>query len=158
MDNETRKGLSEFARKAMQRLEDKKIPKYCILYVPSLDQEIKIRSLTTTEVIECNALDNTDDPNRVDRYSIYLSAVEPNFKEVASELKSQGTITTPLEVVEMFELSEINEIATEIMRLSGIYGTPKVRVVEELKNSLATIPNRGSCTTTSSEDLNPNTF
>lgn len=59
----------------------------------------------------------------------------PNLKEVAQEMMNQGLIQTYPEVVNIFEMSEITEIATEIMKLSGVLGNKKVTVVEELKNS-----------------------
>ena len=61
--------------------------------------------------------------------------MEPNLKEVAQEMINQGLIQTYPEVVNIFEMSEITEIATEIMKLSGVLGNKKVTVVEELKNS-----------------------
>lgn len=67
--------------------------------------------------------------------TIYLAVVEPNLKEVAQEMMNQGLIQTYPEVVNIFEMSEITEIATEIMKLSGVLGNKKVTVVEELKNS-----------------------
>ena len=70
-----------------------------------------------------------------DKYTIYLAVVEPNLKEVAQEMMNQGLIQTYPEVVNIFEMSEITEIATEIMKLSGVLGNKKVTVVEELKNS-----------------------
>lgn len=72
---------------------------------------------------------------RADKYTIYLAVVEPNLKEVAQEMMNQGLIQTYPEVVNIFEMSEITEIATEIMKLSGALGNKKVTVVEELKNS-----------------------
>lgn len=48
---------------------------------------------------------------------------------------NQGLIQTYPEVANIFEISEITEIATEIMKLSGVLGNKKVTVVEELKNS-----------------------
>ena len=69
------------------------------------------------------------------KYTIYLAVVEPNLKEVAQEMMNQGLIQTYPEVVNIFEMSEITEIATEIMKLSGVLGNKKVTVVEELKNS-----------------------
>lgn len=72
---------------------------------------------------------------RADKYTIYLAVVEPNLKEVAQEMMNQGLIQTYPEVVNIFEMSEITEIATEIMKLSGVLGNKKVTVVEELKNS-----------------------
>lgn len=134
MTNETTKTLSAFAQKAMQRLQDKKVVKHQKLYIPSLDQEIKIRNLSYTEVVECTETESGDDENTVDKYSIYLGVVEPNLKETATELKANGEITQYLDVVDIFEMSEISEIATEIMKLSGVISSKKVTIVEELKN------------------------
>ena len=136
MDSENKKMLSAFAVKAAQRLEDKKVTKYQKLFVPSLDEEIKIRSLTRKEVIECMNVEDTDeDPDRSDNYTLYLSVIEPNLKEVAKELKENGQIVEYTEVCNIFEMHERVSIAQEIMRLSGVIGTQKVAVVNELKNS-----------------------
>ena len=135
MDNEKKKMLSDFAIKAAQRLEDKKVTKYKTLYVPSLDENIKIRSLTRKEVIECMNVEDTDeDPDRSDNYTLYLSVVEPSLKEVAKELKEEGKIVEYTDVCNIFEMHERVSIAQEIMKLSGVIGTSKVAVVEELKN------------------------
>ncbi len=123
-----------FTAKAVQRLKDKKVRRYETLYVPSLDQNIKIRNLDYPEIVECTEIENTDDPNASDKYCIYLAVVEPDLKAVAMELKEQGEIKTYPEVVDIFEMSEIADIATEIMKLSGVIGSKKVTVVEELKN------------------------
>ncbi len=39
MDSTKKSALSEFSRRAMQRLQDKKIPKYRLLHIPSLDTD-----------------------------------------------------------------------------------------------------------------------
>lgn len=135
MDTEKKKMLSDFTIKAAQRLEDKKITKYATLFVPSLDENIKIRSLNRKEVIECmNVEDTEEDPDRSDNYTLYLSVVEPNLKEVAKELKKEGKIVEHLEVCNVFEIHERVAIAQEIMKLSGVIGTKKIAVVDELKN------------------------
>ena len=41
-----------FTAKAVQRLKDKKVTKYETLYVPSIDQNIKIRNLNYPEIVE----------------------------------------------------------------------------------------------------------
>ena len=51
------------------------------------------------------------------------------------ELKDQGEIKTYPEVVDIFYMSEITDIAMEIMKLSKVISNKKVAVVEELKNS-----------------------
>lgn len=125
-----------FTAKAVQRLKDKKVRKYTTLYVPSIDQNIKIRNLDYPEIVECTEIEDVaDDPNASDKYSIYLAVVEPDLKEVAMALKDQGEIKTYPEVVDIFDMSEITEIAIEIMKLSGVMNNKKVTVVEELKNS-----------------------
>ena len=109
-----------FTAKAVQRLKDKKVTKYETLYVPSIDQNIKIRNLNYPEIVECTEIDDKQDPNASDKYCIYLAVVEPDLKAVAMELKDQGEIKTYPEVVDIFEMSEITSIATEIMKLSGV--------------------------------------
>ncbi len=124
-----------FTAKAVQRLKDKKVRKYKTLHVPSIDQNIKIRNLDYPEIVECTEIEDANDPNASDKYCIYLAVVEPDLKAVAMELKDQGEIKTYPEVVDIFEMSEITDIAMEIMKLSGVIGNKKVTVVEELKNS-----------------------
>ena len=96
-----------FTAKAVQRLKDKKVTKYETLYVPSIDQNIKIRNLNYPEIVECTEIDDKQDPNASDKYCIYLAVVEPDLKAVAMELKDQGEIKTYPEVVDIFEMSEI---------------------------------------------------
>lgn len=124
-----------FTAKAAQRLKDKKVRRYEILHVPSIDQNIKIRNLDYPEIVECTEIEDANDPNASDKYCIYLAVVEPDLKAVAMELKEKGDIKTYPEVVDIFEMSEITEIAMEVMKLSKVIGSKKVTVVEELKNS-----------------------
>ena len=134
MEREKNDIFRAFTAKAIQRLKDKKTRRYETLYVPSIDQNIKIRNLDYPEIVECTEIEDSNDPNASDKYCIYLAVVEPDLKAVAMELKEQGEIKTYPEVVDIFEMSEIADIATEIMKLSGVIGSKKVTVVEELKN------------------------
>lgn len=135
MEKETKQTLSEFSQKAMQRLRDRKVMKTQRLYIPSMDDEIVIRNLTHEEIIECMAVEDTDsDPDRSDRYTIYLAVKEPNLKELALAAKQEGEIAEYMDVVTMFELHERVAIAQKIMQLSGVIGDKKVAVVKELKN------------------------
>ncbi len=127
--------FKSFTNKAIQRLKDKKVRKYETLYVPSIDQNIKIRNLDYPEIVECTEIEDTSDPNASDKYCIYLAVVEPDLKAVAMEAKEQGAIKTYPDIVDIFDMSEITDIAMEIMKLSGVIGSKKVKVVEELKNS-----------------------
>lgn len=135
MDQEKDAIFKNFTEKAVQRLKDKRVRRYETLYVPSLDQNIKIRNLDYPEIVECTEIEDASDPNASDKYCIYLAVVEPDLKTVAMELKKQGAIKTYTEVVDIFDMSEVTDIAMEIMKLSKIIGNKKVKVVEELKNS-----------------------
>lgn len=74
-----------FTAKAVQRLKDKKVRRFETLYVPSLDQNIKIRNLDYPEIVECTEIEDANDPNASDKYCIYLAVVEPDLREVAIE-------------------------------------------------------------------------
>lgn len=141
MDNTKKSALAEFSRRAMQRLQDKKIPKYLTLHVPSMDTDIKIRNLTYEEILEVYDTDDSEDKNRSDKYCIYLAVVEPDLKAAAKEIMAaeadlpadQRSLKEPLDIVNIFEIGEVSEISTKVMELSGVLNT-KVTVVKQLKN------------------------
>lgn len=142
MDSEKKSSLAEFSRRAMQRLQDKKVPKYRTLHIPSLDTDMRFRNLSYDEIAECMNMEDTGDPNRSDKYSIYLAAVEPSLKDVAKGIMEsesglpadQRSLMEPLDVVGIFDIGEIQEIAMQIMELSGVLKNAKVTVVDQLKN------------------------
>lgn len=142
MDSGKKSFLAEFSRRALQRLQDKKIPKYMTLHIPSMDSDLRIRSLTDAEVMECMNLEDEGDNTRCDKYCIYLAAVEPSLSGTAKEIMEaeaelppdQRTMLEPLDIMKIFDRSEITEIATKVMELSGVIGSKKVTVVQGLKN------------------------
>ena len=103
---------------------------------------MKFRNLSYDEITECMNMDDTGDPNRSDKYCIYLAAVEPSLKDVAKEIMDsesglpadQRTLMEPLDVVGIFDIGEVQEIAMQIMELSGVLNSTKVTVVDQLKN------------------------
>lgn len=143
MDREKKSFLAEFSRRAVQRIQDKnkKIPKYRTLHIPSMNIDMRFRNLFYDEFAECMSMEDDNDPSRSDKYCIYLAAVEPSLKDVAKEIMEsesslpadQRTLMEPLDVVKMFDIGEVTEIAKQIMDLSGIVNT-KVTVVDQLKN------------------------
>ena len=144
MDKEKKSFLAEFSRRAVQRIQDKnkKIPKYRTLHIPSMDVDMRFRNLFYDEIAECMNMEDTDDPNRSDKYCIYLAAVEPSLKDVAKEIMEsesslpadQRTLLEPLDVVGIFDIGEVQEIAMQVMELSGVLNSTKVTVVDQLKN------------------------
>ena len=142
MDSEKKSFLAEFSRRAMQRLQDKRLPKFLTLHIPSLDIDLKIRSLTNNEITECMEMEDNGDSKRSDKYCIYLAAVEPSLKDAAKEVMNNEaalpadprTVLEPLDIVNIFDMSEVTEIAMEVMKLSGVIGAKSVTVVQNLKN------------------------
>lgn len=135
MEKEKQAVFQSFMQKAAKRIVEKRVRRYQTLYVPSLDETIKIRNLDYPEIVECTQIEEEDDPNAADKYTIYLAVVEPDLKQAAQDMKEQGLITRYTEIVDIFEMHEVTEIAMQIMKLSGVLGDKKVRVIEELKNS-----------------------
>lgn len=133
MNQEKKDLLAEFTAKAEQRLRDKLQIKQQKLTVPSMAMDITIRNLQKSEILEVLGFD--DDYESI-RYAAYLGVMEPCLKDVAVELKNSGQIRKYTDVVDIFEWHEINEIATEVMKLSGVNAdkTMKVKAVEDLKN------------------------
>ncbi|MDO4772994.1 MAG: hypothetical protein Q4A72_05500 [Bacillota bacterium] len=126
-----KENLSSFIQKAAQRLEAKKVVKHQELYVPSIDEKIKIRNLTKDEITECFEM---EDSIKSDNYSIYLAVVEPDLREVAKELKSRGQITEFVDVVDIFNMQDRTSIVKEVMKLSEVISDKRVEVIEHLKN------------------------
>mgnify|MGYP005896640077 FL=1 len=142
MKQDTKRTLADFTSRAMQRLQDKHIPKKQQLHIPSLDETITIRNLTRAEIVECQTMDEEPGSNRADKYCIYLAVVDPDFREVAKAIMAQEAelpadqrqLKEALDVVDILEPYEVTEVAMAIMRLSGVIGDKKVTVVDSLKN------------------------
>lgn len=71
-DKHTKTDFEAWVAKATQRLEDKRIPRKRRLYVPSIDEEITIRSLTTREIADVTDSDN-EDSLRQDKRAVYTA-------------------------------------------------------------------------------------
>lgn len=135
MDKNRDDVFNSFLAKAEKRLEEKKILRTCLVKIPSMDEAIRIRGLRNSEIAEVTDIDTGDDPYAGDKYSVYIATVEPNLKEMASELKEKGKINEYTDVVDIFEIYEIRQLAEKIMELSGVTGKNKIEVVtENLKN------------------------
>ena len=131
-DKHTKTNFEAWVAKAAQRLEDKRVPRKRRLYIPSLDEEITIRSLTTREIAD--VMDNDDEDSlRQDKRAVYTSVVEPDLHAMAKQLQEAGQIADPLDVTEIFDQHERAEIVLQVLEISGISGDP-VSLVDNIKN------------------------
>ncbi len=131
-DKQSKTNFEAWVAKAAQRLEDKRVPRKRRLYIPSLDEEITIRSLTTREIAD--VMDNDDEDSlRQDKRAVYTSVVEPDLHAMAKQLQEAGQIADPLDVTEIFDQHERAEIVLQVLEISGISGDP-VSLVDNIKN------------------------
>ena len=131
-DKHTKTDFEAWVAKATQRLEDKRVPRKRRLYVPSLDEEITIRSLTTREIADVTDRDE-DDSLRQDKRAVYTAVVEPDLHVMAKLLQEAGQIADPLDATEIFDQHERAEIVTHVLEISGASGDP-VSLVDNQKN------------------------
>ena len=130
MNKDTQDVFIRFIQKATTRIEEKRTEKRRELYVPSIDENITIRSLTKPEIVEVMSM---EDNLKADEYTVYLAVVSPNLREVAKTLKENKLISEYVGVVEIFKMSERTQIVKEILELSEVTSDKKVEVVEVLK-------------------------
>lgn len=145
MANDKKTTLEIFKAKASAALKRKRNFITFTLEFPSFAKDedgeplaIKFKTLNDDEVNDCIGFES-DESNASDKYAIYLASVEPNLKELGMAMKDAGEISTPFEIMNMFELHEIIEASTIIMKESGVIaGDKKVSVIdkgiENLKN------------------------
>lgn len=130
-DKQSKTNFEAWVAKATQRLEAKRIPRKR-LYIPSLDDVITVRSLTSSEIAEI--VDNdTEDSIRQDKRLVYTAVVEPDLHVLAKQLQEVGQIVDPLDVTEMLTQHERAEIVLQVMDLSGVTGD-SISVVDSEKN------------------------
>lgn len=126
--------FQNFARKAAQRLEERKKLRTERLYVGSIEDEVEIRGLSDAELNDC--MEFSDDPAEVDKYTVYYAS--PTLREAGKLLKENGTLKQEYKIMDMFTPVERRYLASRVLELSGALGDADIKPVEEieeLKNS-----------------------
>ncbi len=120
--------FNDFARRAKERIEQRKKKITKKLRVEAAGVDITIRALTDQEISEC--MEFSDDSLVVDKYLIYMSC--PELQENAGALVEAGVIGKHYEICDMFSGADRHSIAEEIMRMSGVYDEPSVKPIDEV--------------------------
>lgn len=128
--------FEQFARKAKERIEERKKFKKEELIVDSMDgMTMEIRGLSDAELNEIYEF--SDESIENDRYLIYCAS--STLQEAAKLMVADGTLKPGKEykITEMFTSVERNFIAKRVLTLSGAYDDAGIRVkeTEEVKNS-----------------------
>lgn len=126
--------FEQFARKAAERLEERKKLRTERLRVKSIDIEIEIRGLSDAEMHDC--MDFSEDNIEQDRYTLFMAS--PTLQEAGKILKENGTLQQEYKIAEMFTAVEQSYMVNRVLELSGYKGNPDIEVIkeeDEVKNS-----------------------
>lgn len=123
-----------FAKKAAQRLEERKKQRTMRLQICSMDTEIEIRGLSDTELADC--MEFSDNAAEVDKYTLYMAS--STLQEAAGILVEEGTLQQHYKITEIFTKVERHALVNKVLELSGAIGEAGIEVIqegEEIKNS-----------------------
>ncbi len=131
MDKEKMETFAAFARKAKEKIEERKKVRKAVMHVGDIGFDITLRGLSDQEIDECAKYSEDDFIN--DKYTVYFAS--STLQELARYMKENGQIRNELEVMDMFSKSDRKALAHKVLELSGIYDNTTVNEVDELKNS-----------------------
>lgn len=134
MQNDNRVIFEAFAKKAAQRLEERKKQRTERLLVKSIGMEVEIRGLSDSELNDC--MEFSENSIEVDRYTLYMAS--PTLQEAAKIMVADGTLKQEYKITEMFSGAERSFLVRRVLELSGATGDAGIEVVgetDEVKNS-----------------------
>lgn len=123
--------FKSFAEKAVRKMEERKKRRVKKYYIGDLDEHIELRGLSSEELNDC--LNYSEDNVLVDKYTIYYAS--STLQELAKYMMDEGIIKEPLEIMDMFLISDRTKLANEVLALSGVKDKSTVSDVDELKKS-----------------------
>lgn len=127
--------FEQFAKKAKERLEERKKMRREILEIAGMDNMgMEIRGLSDAEIAE--VYEFSEDALENDKYAIFYAS--STLQEAAKVMVAEGTLTAGKEykITDMFTQAERRFIANRVLILSGVNSEPgiKIKETEEVKN------------------------
>lgn len=123
--------FSDFARRAKEKIEEKKKRNVKKIHIGDCGLDITIRGLTEQEINDVYEFSDKSLEN--DKYMIYMASKE--LQEEAGALVESGIIAKHYQITEMFSYLDRSRIAEEILMLSGIRGDSTVEVIDEVEEA-----------------------
>lgn len=127
--------FEEFAKKAKERIEERKKFKKETLEIGSIGMDIEIRGLSDAELNE--VFEFSEDAIENDKYAIYYAST--TLQEAAKIMVAAGDLKSGKEytITDMFTQAERRFIAGRILEISGVNSEAGITVKEtdEVKNS-----------------------
>lgn len=130
--------FQDFARKAKQRIEEKKKKRTKQLYVNDIDMMLTIRAISDEEYTEISEMENLSEIER-DKYLIYY--VCPELQETARIMVEEGSLTESerYKITDIFRPVDRTELCRQILSLSGLLGLSSVMDVVELPERISEV-------------------
>lgn len=126
--------FEQFAKKAKEKIEEKKKLHKEELVLGSIGMDMEIRGLSDAELNEIYEF--SDDAVENDKYAVYFAS--STLQEAAKIMVQKGSLEKGKEytITEMFTQVERRFIAERILELSGVGGEAdiKIKEKEEVKN------------------------
>lgn len=130
--------FQNFARKAKQRLEEKKKKRTEQVYVNDVDMTLTLRGISDEEYAEISEMENLSEIER-DKYLIYY--VCPELQETARMLVEEGSLAEAdrYKIADIFRPVDRTALCRRILALSGLLGDPSVVDVKELPERMSEV-------------------
>ncbi|MCX4273962.1 MAG: hypothetical protein OSJ71_17200 [Acetatifactor sp.] len=127
--------FEQFAKKAKERIEERKKLRKEELEISSIGMTMEIRGLSDAELNE--VFEFSGDAIENDKYAIYYAS--STLQEAAKVMVQEGSLQPGKEytIADMFSQAERRFIAGRILEISGVNGDAGIRIKEtaEVKNS-----------------------
>lgn len=125
--------FADFARRAAERIEERKKLKTVKVHIPALEGDITLRGMTDQEWYEIQ--DATPNEFDQDKYAVFYAS--PELQETAKIMVDAGMLkdTERYRICDMFCRGDITFMARKIMDLSGILDETQITVVDEVEET-----------------------
>ena len=140
MEKEKNVIFEAFARKAAERIEERKKLRTMRLMVKSVGMEVENGRVTGVRLTRMELTEKDARGRRgvraIEGSKIYMAS--PTLQNAAKILVEEGTLKQHYKITEMFTGSERTFIVNKVLELSGMTGDAKIEVIredEEIKNS-----------------------
>ena len=138
MDNNKTVIFQKFARKAKERLEEKKKKRTKQLYVKDVDMMLTVRGISDEEYAEISEMENMTEIER-DKYLLYYAC--PELQDTAGILVEEGILTEEAryKITDIFLPVDRTALCREILALSGLLGESSVTGVGNPQDGISEV-------------------
>ena len=138
MDNNKTVIFQKFARKAKERLEEKKKKRTKQLYVKDVDMMLTVRGISDEEYEEISEMENMTEIER-DKYLLYYAC--PELQDTAGILVEEGILTDEAryKITDIFLPVDRTALCREILALSGLLGESSVTGVGNPQDGISEV-------------------